>query len=154
MVLNNRKIGLLALWILLLGPFSCSSPVASQQQLHLADAVWNKYNNLELTLPLPDTSALYHAYMDIRITRDYPYSYLSVVVTHPGTKDTLWFPLIPEQSLPAGRFLDYRFPLDSLGFRPNTSFYSWRIAHNMPEKTLRGVVLIGVLMKETGYGQR
>ena len=91
MVLNNRKIWPLALWIFLLGPVSCSSPVASQQQLHLADAVWNKYNNLELTLPVPDTSAIYHAYMDIRITRDYPYSYLSVVVTHPGKKTPCGF---------------------------------------------------------------
>jgi gliding motility-associated lipoprotein GldH len=154
MVLRNHKIGPLVLWIFLMGWGSCSSPVASQQQLHLADALWNKYNNLELALAVPDTSSLYHAWLDVRVTRDYPYSYLSVVVTHPGAKDTLWFPLIPEKALPSGRFLDYRFALDSLGFRPNASVYSWRIAHNMPEKTLQGVVLIGVLMKETGYGQR
>lgn len=154
MVLRNHKIGPLVLWIFLMGWGSCSSPVASQQQLHLADALWNKYNNLELALAVPDTSSLYHAWLDVRVTRDYPYSYLSVVVTHPGAKDTLWFPLIPEKALPSGRFLDYRFSLDSLGFRPNASVYSWRIAHNMPEKTLQGVVLIGVLMKETGYGQR
>jgi len=128
--------------------------VASQQQLHLADAVWDKYNNLELVLPVPDTSALYHAYMDIRLTRDYPYSYLSVVVTHPGAKDTLWFPLFPDKAVPAGRFLDYRLPLDSSGFRASASFYPWRLAHNMPDKNLPGVVVVGVLMKETGYGKR
>ncbi|MFA5443515.1 MAG: hypothetical protein WC128_04070 [Bacteroidales bacterium] len=154
MILRNHKIPRPVLWIFLLASASCSSPSASQQQLHLADALWNKYNNLELELAVPDTTSLYHAWLDVRVTRDYPYSYLSVVVTHPEAKDTLWFPLIPENALPAGRFLDYRFLLDSLGFRAHTSFYPWRIAHNMPDKTLSGVVLIGVLMKETGYGQR
>ncbi|MFA5302194.1 MAG: hypothetical protein WC395_05870 [Bacteroidales bacterium] len=154
MDLRNRKIHFPFLWIFLLASSSCSSPSASQQQLYLADALWNKYNNLELALAIPDTTSLYHAWLDVRVTQDFSYSYLSVVVTHPGARDTLWFPLIPEKALPSGLFLDYRFPLDSIGFRTNASVYPWRIAHNMPEKTLQGVVLIGVLMKETAYGQR
>ncbi len=154
MVLKNHKIRFPVLWIFLLASASCSFPSASQQQLHLADAIWNKYNNLELALAVPDTTFLYQAWLDVRVTRDYPYQYLSIVVTHPAAKDTLWFPMIPENALPAGRFLDYRFPLDSLGLRANTLVYPWRIAHNMPDKSLPGVVLIGVLMKETGYGQR
>lgn len=139
---------------LILMTASCSPPDSSQMQLNLTDGVWNKYNILELTLPVPDTSARYNAWLDIRVTAQYGYSYLSVIVARPGRRDTLWLPLNPDRAIHSGHFLDYRFSVDTLGFPANQSFYQWCLAHNMPEQTLPGIVTIGLLMKKQRNGQK
>lgn len=133
---------------------SCSSPAASQIQLNLPDGVWDKYNMLELKLPIPDTTATYNSYLDVRITAQYSYSYLSVIVARPGYRDTLWVTLDRDRAIRSGFFLDYRFPVDTTGFLAYGSSSSWCVSHNMPQKTLNGVATIGLLIKKQRNGQR
>lgn len=63
---------------------SCEAPSSSQVQLTLPGGIWEQSNILNLSLPVPDTSARYDAFLDLRLTTGYAYSYLSISLNRSG----------------------------------------------------------------------
>lgn len=139
---------------LFLAAVSCAPPAASHLQLNLPDREWDRFNRLEMVLPVPDNTARYKTSLDVRLSGDYAHAYLSLVVARSGPADTLWFSLNPDKAIRSGQFLDYRFDLDTVGFHTHTPFCNWRLSHNMPERTLHGIVSVGLTMKKDRHGQR
>ncbi len=133
---------------------SCEAPSSSQVQLTLPGGIWEQSNILNLSLPVPDTSARYDAFLDLRLTAGYKDSYLSVSLTRHGKRDTLWLSLVGQEAISSGLFTDYRFALDTTGFSVKTPSCTWRLSHNMQQQTLSGVAMIGLLIKKHGYGKR
>ncbi len=133
---------------------SCEAPSSSQVQLTLPGGIWEQSNILNMTFTVPDTSARYDAFLDLRLTTGYAYSYLSISLNRSGKRDTLWLSLVGQEEISSGPFTDYRFAVDTTGFSANAPLHTWHLSHNMPEQTLSGIAMVGLLIKKHGHGKR
>lgn len=150
---NHRLLSLLMGGVILT-IVSCEVPSSSQVQLTLPGGTWEQSNILNLSLPVPDTSARYDAFLDLRLTTGYAYSYLSVSLTRSGKRDILWLSLVGQEEISSGPFTDYRFAVDTTGFSANYAVLNWHLSHYMQEQKLAGVAMIGLLIKKHGHGKR
>ncbi|HOG25570.1 MAG TPA: hypothetical protein PLM86_05220 [Bacteroidales bacterium] len=133
---------------------SCNAPSSSQVQTTLPGAIWEQSNILNMTFTVPDTNARYDACLDLRLTKGYAHSYLSISLIRPEKRDTLWLSLAGQEPISSGVFTDYRFALDTTGFSANAPLHTWHLSHNMPEQTLSGIAMVGLLIKKHGHGER
>ncbi|NLA16277.1 MAG: gliding motility lipoprotein GldH [Bacteroidales bacterium] len=163
MFLKNHKWFFAVLASLLFLHTGCSAPSSAQREL-VVPAVWEKGHKLTLQLSLPQLNTRYCVFLDLRVSKEYPYDYLSVVLTYapealssargqPST-DTLWLPLLPQQALRSGQFLDYRLPVNTDGIWASDSVFYWQMEHNMPQASLRGLLKAGILMKMQENGEK
>ena len=144
---KNRNI---CFFILFLLPAlnACSLPDSYQKQSFLPAGGWEKARPVELTLT-PRDSAIWHLLLDVRLTRDYNYQYLSLKIQTAFLSDTFWLPLAGSSVISSGLYNDYRFVLrDSLVMHPGDPV-QWRLFHNMPRSLLEGVTSAGLLIEKT-----
>ncbi len=151
---NNHKWLLVFFAGLSLAGVRCTAPSATQRQVTVPHGIWDRSHLLQMELPLPYSNARYLVYLDIRVTKEYPYKYLSVVLKNRTPADTLWLPLLPQQAIRSGQFTDYRFALDTAGWKASGPVCFWELEHHMPNQQLTGIVQAGILMKIQKNGKR
>ncbi|MDD4828843.1 MAG: hypothetical protein WC110_09775 [Bacteroidales bacterium] len=145
---KNRNICFFLLFFLLPALNACSLPDSYQKQSYLPAGGWEKARPVELTLT-PRDSAIWRLLLDVRLTRDYNYQYLSLKIQTAFLSDTFWLPLAGSSVISSGLYNDYRFVLrDSLVMHPGDPV-QWRLFHNMPRSLLEGVTSAGLLIEKT-----
>ncbi len=145
---KNRGICVFLSFFLLLACNACSLPGSYQEQSFLPAGGWDKTKPVELTLT-PRDSTIWRLLLDVRMTRDYNYQYLSLKIQTAFLSDTFWLPLAGSSVISSGLYNDYRFVLrDSLVMHPGDPV-KWRLFHNMPQSLLEGVTSVGLLIEKT-----
>ncbi|HHV40057.1 MAG: hypothetical protein RBR62_04085 [Bacteroidales bacterium] len=134
----------------------CTPPSSAHMQIAFPSSGWNKDQPLEMHIQVPDSTAAYNVFIDIRTTNKYTYPYVVLLIGrgHQFTPDTLWLPLLPEQAIRSGAFLDYRFPVHPTSIQAEGPVMYWKLQHSMPTQTIQGIVKTGLLLKKHTHGKK
>lgn len=118
---------------------------------------WSKYNKPVFSAEINDTLQSYNILFSIRNSHNYPYRnlFLFVTTTSPSgdfLKDTIEYQLADEKGNWYGRGLgdihNLSVPYKSNVLFPVTGEYSFRIEHGMRTDLLKGIVDVGLIIKQ------
>jgi gliding motility-associated lipoprotein GldH len=148
-----------ALGFILLSSAGCTDPKAIiDQNTPVSDHAWSYANKFKYAVKIDDENATYNLYMNLRVTADYKYSNLFVLITQTGpgkkskttryelklaSKDGEWL------GKGSGNLYSYQAPfLTSYKF-PAKGLYHFEIEQNMRDNSLREVSDVGLRVEKT-----
>lgn len=145
---------LLLLFVTLLG--SCDSNRVYENNVEFADRNWKVIEEPRFEFNVPDTTARYNLYYNVRNTLDYPYARIFVTyhlydstgkelsrkLTYNDLFDQKTGRPFGESGL--GDLYDHQFPVLNHYRFPFKGKYSMKLDQLMRQDTLKGVVAVGV----------
>lgn len=134
---------------------SCQSPLLFEQYQELPKECWNKYQELEYPIEIPD-SGLYHIALHIRHTTDYKFSSIwCILSTRSLMKTALRDTICIHVADTNGRWLgngntlkNLTQPISRNPIALPSGTIRFRIKHGMGIKELEGVKSVGISIKK------
>ena len=134
---------------------ACSSDVIYNETHAVDENGWDISDTLRYTLNVSDTQTIYNLFLDLRISRSYPYSnaFLFLNTTFPDggvALDTLECPLAyPDgrwRGKEGGRYVDNRYYFKKQVIFPNSGTYHFAITHGMRDTVASGIKDVGLTL--------
>jgi len=153
---NARLLYYLLVCFLAMAFYGCSDPgTVIDNNTALPNKAWAYNNRVGYNFKIDDANASYNFYINLRITSDYKYSNLFVLITDPAKKNTtvryeLKLARTDGQWLGegSGNLYSFQIPFKS-GFKfPATGTYYMRIEQNMRDNPLREVSDVGLRVEK------
>lgn len=136
---------------------ACHRRTVYDRYLHTSQTGWERNDTLTFRIPPMKEEGDYTEEVGVRISGDYPFLGLTLVVeqtklnTHERQRDTLECSLIDKKGRPMGNgitYYQYRFPLKTLRLEEHDSLRI-TIRHDMKREILPGITEIGVKLDKT-----
>ena len=150
---STRNIGAFILLAISLGFASCDSNMIYEENLAVADNIWNNDDIKTFEFDITDTMSPVNIFVNLRTTIDYQYSniYVFLYSEYPnGTtnKDTLEFLLAKSDGEwygdNSGTVVEFKGLIASGGRFSTAGKYQFQIQHAMREKDLAEVIDVGM----------
>ena len=146
----------LSVCFLLFAFLGCSDPGAvMDNNTALPNKVWSYNNRIGYSFKIDDTSTPYNFYINLRVTGDYKYSNMFVLISDPVKKNSV---VRYELKLarPDGQWLgkgsgnlySFRIPFKLNYTFPATGTYNIRIEQNMRDNPLREISDVGLRVEK------
>lgn len=138
---------------------ACNSNVVYTESHSVDERGWDLGDKLTYTLDIDDTLCVYDLFVDLRITRTYPYnnSFLFLRTTFPTgcvAIDTLECPLAFDdgkwRGKTTGQYIDNRYYFKRQVIFPYKGTYTFDITHGMRDTAIVGIKSVGLVMKLAG----
>ena len=137
---------------------ACTDPAAViDQNTAVANHNWSYPDRFKYDVKIEDASALYNLYMNLRVTSDYKYSNIFVLISHTGpdkkrivkryelklaNKDGEWL------GSGSGNLYSYQAPFLTNYKFPAKGLYHFEIEQNMRDNPLREVSDVGLRVEK------
>jgi gliding motility-associated lipoprotein GldH len=137
---------------------ACTDPGAIiDQNTAVADHNWSYPDRVRYDVKIDDANALYNLYMNLRVTSDYKYSNIFVLISHTGpdkkrivkryelklaNKDGEWL------GNGSGNLYSYQAPFLTNYKFPTKGLYHFEIEQNMRDNPLREVSDVGLRVEK------
>lgn len=134
---------------------SCKRNVVYHHYQHTSIAGWERNDTISYTIPRIKTSGLYSIGVGLRITSDYPFTGLSLVVErkiYPSKDirvDTLNCAIMDSKGNAEGKgvsYYQYDFPLSTLHLKEGDSL-ALVVRHAMKREILPGISDVGIMLR-------
>ena len=146
----------LSVCFLLFAFYGCSDPGAViDNNTALPNKVWPYNNRIGYTFKIDDSNVRYNFYINLRVTGDYKYSNMFVLITDPVKKNSVARYEL-KLARPDGQWLgkgsgnlySFRIPFKSNYQFPATGNYHIRIEQNMRDNPLHDVSDVGLRVEK------
>lgn len=157
MMARNRNSLFFILGILLLS--ACQQTMVFDQNLAMPERQWHWKEKAHFKVPVDDTTQWYALYVNTRVTGDYPYSNMWVVIqgvsptgdtSSARVELTLFQPDGTPLGLERGTVWEYRLPAIAQMDFTETGDWMFTVEQNMRVHTLPGVLDIGLSLEKAG----
>lgn len=135
---------------------ACNNNTLYSEHKSVDEKGWNMDDELRFDIDVEDTTAIYDFYVDVRNSKEYPYSNLFLFVTttfpdHLVRRDTLECPLADQFGQWYGKvssnYVDGRYLLHNNIVFPMSGNYSFQVTHAMRDTNVTGIKNIGLHVK-------
>lgn len=146
----------LSVCFLLFAFYGCSDPGAViDNNTAMPNKVWPYNNRIGYSFKIDDSNARYNFYINLRVTGDYKYSNMFVLITDPVKKNSVARYEL-KLARPDGQWLgkgsgnlySFRIPFKSNYQFPATGNYAIRIEQNMRDNPLHDVSDVGLRVEK------
>jgi gliding motility-associated lipoprotein GldH len=153
---NMRLLYYLSVCFLLFAFYGCSDPGAViDNNTALPNKVWSYNNRVGYSFKIDDITARYNFYINLRVTGDYKYSNMFVLITDPVKKNSVARYEL-KLARPDGQWLgkgsgnlySFRIPFKSNYKFPAAGNYAIRIEQNMRDNPLHDVSDVGLRVEK------
>lgn len=136
---------------------SCGSDAMYDKHFTVDENGWNMEDNRRFYVDIDDTLSFYDFYVDIRNSKNYPYSNLFLFINttfpdHVVRRDTLECPLADAYGQWYGKesnhYVDGRYLLHSHVVFPVKGTYCFEVVHAMRDTNVVGIRNIGLHVKK------
>lgn len=143
--------------ILMLASAGCTDPNAIiDQNTAIENHNWSYTNKVKYTVKIDDPSALYNLYINLRVTGDYKYSNIFVLIHRNGhklkgtTRYEVKLASLDGQWLGqgSGNMYSYQVPFQTNFKFPEKGTYEYEIEQNMRDNPLREVSDVGLRVEK------
>ncbi len=142
---------------------ACNSDVVYSETHSVNENGWDMADTLHYALDVTDTQAIYNLFLDLRISRSYPYSnaFLFLRTTFPDggvAMDTLECPLAyPDgrwRGKESSRYVDNRYYFKKHVIFPQSGTYHFAITHGMRDTVAKGMKDVGLILMNCKDGNQ
>jgi len=153
---HHRLTSVICLLTLLLTLGACKPEVVYHHYQHVTDNNWDKGDTIYFNIPPVKTSGLFHEEAELRISKEYPFLSISLLVQQtifPQKKhqsDVINCDLISENGVMKGdgiTLFNYQFPVRDIYLNSGDSVCV-AIIHNMKRETMAGIADVGFCLTQ------
>ncbi len=159
----NRKNSLVAICLLtlLLALGACKPQVVHHHYQHITDNKWDRCDTLFFNIPPVETSGLYREEAHLRISKEYPFLSLSMIVQQTimprqtRHRDIISCELISEKGVMKGdgiTLFHNQFPIREVYLNSGDSI-CLAITHNMKREMMAGIADVGISLTQLTSGR-
>ncbi len=142
---------------------SCSVKPVFEQEIAFDDLIWNRFNIIEIDLPVENTETLYDVYVRFKHTDVYPSDHIAMNITfyfpNGGMRSRDYEFRLQDEKMQwigekSGDLYTNDFPVN-LGMRfPETGLTRVRIENKMTKFNMAGIVSLGILVDKSAGKRR